>query len=537
MTISKKLLVTLCVALLSVLLVGMYGVWQLGQAQDRFQYVMSNTFPSLDSMSAARRSLTDMRIAVRDLLLAQTPEQKDSAKKTVQENEAKFDATLDDYLATKISNDEDRQLLETDKAAIIKYKNALEKVIALVEAGNITAATLAMHQASQQTTLINQALDAHYKFNTDLADHLAQENQSSYQLARLLSFAIIAAAFLITGLLSAQLYRNIRSGLEQIHNSLTIISDSLDFRNRVEIKREDEIGKTNQALNRLMDTLQSSFRTLREAAEEVGSASQNLTETASQVSSAASAQSESASNMAASIEEMTVSINHVSEQAQVTHAGAKQAEELVSSGSDIIQKTINDIHEISSVVTQSASSIQQLETDSSQVGEVVGVIRDIAEQTNLLALNAAIEAARAGEQGRGFAVVADEVRKLAERTAKSTREIAATIETMMSRAKETVTQMNTAEQLVQTGVGRADEADKAIKLIGGNAAKAAASISEISAAIQQQGSASNNIAIQVEHTAQMSEESSAAAKQTAESAVRLDMLVKKQLDTINRFHI
>jgi methyl-accepting chemotaxis protein len=241
--------------------------------------------------------------------------------------------------------------------------------------------------------------------------------------------------------------------------------------------------------------------------------------------------------MAATVEQMTVSVNHVGEQARQTHAGATDAGRLVDEGSTIIQKTISDIHEISSVVKVSSASIHELETYSGQVGTVINVIKEIADQTNLLALNAAIEAARAGETGRGFAVVADEVRKLAERTSKSTQEITSTIATMISRAQQANEQMKSAEQLVETGVNRADDAGHAIKRIGDNAAAATRSISEISAAIQQQGVASNNIASQVEHTAQMSEESSAAAKHTAESAAHLDQLAKSQIATLTQYKI
>ncbi|MBV8048512.1 MAG: methyl-accepting chemotaxis protein, partial [Paludibacterium sp.] len=518
MTITQKLMTTLAVALLSVLLVGFYGVWQLGQAQDRFQYVITNTFPSLDAMVRARAGFNGLRLGVRDLMLAQTPAQLDGAKQAIAKSEADFDAAIGDYQAHYIINDADRQLLDADKAAMTPYHAAVDKVAALMAAGNHAEADVTLRQvAVPQAAVVYKVLDDHYKFNIDQATQVGRQNQAAYSQSRLLSFASIVAAFVITGLMAAQLYRTIRGGLEQMRGGLVAVSESLDFRHRVEIKRNDEIGQAAQALNQLLDKLQHSFQALRGIAEEVGSASRQLTETAGQVSTAASAQSEASSSMAATIEQMTVSINHVAEQAKVTHGGAVSAKDLVDSGSTVIRQTIDDIHRISNMVKQSANRIQQLETDSGQVGTVINVIRDIADQTNLLALNAAIEAARAGEQGRGFAVVADEVRKLAERTARSTQEISATIETMMTRAKETAGEMGSAEQLVATSVDRADEANNAIQQIGGNAAQAAQNISEISAAIQQQGGASNSIAVQVEHTAQMSEQSSAAAKQTAES--------------------
>ncbi|RBL66232.1 methyl-accepting chemotaxis protein, partial [Pseudomonas sp. MWU13-2625] len=170
---------------------------------------------------------------------------------------------------------------------------------------------------------------------------------------------------------------------------------------------------------------------LANGAHQVKRSSQELAQTANEVSMASGAQSEASANIAATIEQMTVSINHVADQSAQQSAGAKSAQTLVLDSSGIIEQTIHDIHQISQVVTVSASSIHEMEAHSGEVATVINVIRDIADQTNLLALNAAIEAARAGEQGRGFAVVADEVRKLAERTTKSTQEISSTIEAML----------------------------------------------------------------------------------------------------------
>jgi methyl-accepting chemotaxis protein len=241
--------------------------------------------------------------------------------------------------------------------------------------------------------------------------------------------------------------------------------------------------------------------------------------------------------MAATVEQVTVSINHVAERARETLALTGEAGKLVREGSNIIGATIKDIHEISSVVGVCGQQIRELETSSAQVNSIVNVIREIADQTNLLALNAAIEAARAGEQGRGFAVVADEVRKLAERTTRSTEEVSQTISSMVERARLASEQMQNAETLVETGVKRADEADQAIQRIGRTSEDSSAMVSEISSAISQQSTASHNIAAEVERTAQMSEESSAAAQHTAETAQHLDALAKEQIATLSQYKI
>lgn len=537
MTISRKLVLALGFALLALLLVGGMGIWQQREAQIEHEAMLDVIFPSIDDINSAQHGLANIRVGVRDLLVAENEAESTAALNKIESGKKRFDDAVTEYQTKNIYNPEDQRKLNAVRDSMVRYWETIQPIISARGSQDHNSEVDTLKRASPLAHAAEKALDDHYAFNKQLTVDDAQKSRQNYERGRNLSLLGIALVFALVGAVSVQLYRSIRGGLSQLRHDLHAVSETLDFTRRIDVQRRDEIGEANEALNHLMDALQHSLKELHSVAQDVGLASQELNGTAQQVATAATVQSESASSMAATVQQMTVSINHVAEQAQVTQAGAVEATVLVASGSDIIRQTIGDIHDISAVVKSSVGHIQQLATQSAQVEAVVHVIRDVADQTNLLALNAAIEAARAGEQGRGFAVVADEVRKLAERTAKSTQEIAGTIDSMIAMAQQTVEQMESADQLIETGVARADQASHAIGEIGENAEKAASSIAEISAAIQQQGVASNTIAVQVEQTAQMSEESSAAAQNTAANARQLDSLVKRQMETLSRFNV
>jgi len=538
MTISKRIILTLSVALCALLLVGAAGIVALDQAQTRFKYVTAHTFPSLETLDKAQKALMNIRIRSATYQIATSDAARELSERDMNTSFQTFSTLMDSYQRDNVSGERDRQLLDTDRAAMQRYRTAIESVVALVKAGKRdqafqTAETVGRPAAAA----IVAALGAHHDYNIGLVETLDQDNDRQHGLAVWSLSLVIVFAFAASGLLGFLLFRQVRNGLAAIRSTLEHVEKTRDFAARVTVRHRDEIGIAATAFNTLLAQLQSNLRDIRHSAQEVARAAQQMSDTAGQVSTAAQAQSESAASMAASVEQMTVSINHVAEQAEHAYAGSVEAGTLVDQGSQTIAQTIVDIHEISAVVKTSTVGIVELETHSTEVTAIVNVIREIADQTNLLALNAAIEAARAGESGRGFAVVADEVRKLAERTSISTTEIAATIENMVRLAQAATTQMQKAESLVGLGVQRADDADRAVRRIGENASGATRSMSEIAAAIKQQGAASNSIAAQVERTAQMSEQSSAAAQHTADSAGQLDQLAQGQLEILGHYQL
>jgi methyl-accepting chemotaxis protein len=335
----------------------------------------------------------------------------------------------------------------------------------------------------------------------------------------------------------ASVFRAIMGPLELTRRTMEDIAQHRDFTRRVAVNSDDEIGQMVRSFNGLVDRLQTSMQDIQSRMGEVRNAVESLSSAAQQVALSSANQSGSTSAMAASIEEMTVSINTVSGSAGDAQAMAKSAGNISDQGGDIIDKTAAEMGAIARTVAQASEVIQALGNESQQISSVVQVIKDVADQTNLLALNAAIEAARAGEQGRGFAVVADEVRKLAERTAQSTGEISAMIGKMQLSAAEAVEEMNLVVKQVESGQTLAQDAGERIQAIRAETGKVFAAVTEISCALKEQSEASLDIARHVESIAQMTDENNAAAEETAAGAQRLDQLAQDVTQTVSQFKV
>ena len=262
---------------------------------------------------------------------------------------------------------------------------------------------------------------------------------------------------------------------------------------------------------------------------------EKISTASSEVSAASLSQNDATQSMAAAIEQMTVSVKHISESANDTEQESSNSVTLAEDGVGRIQLASKEINEISSTVSDAAERIRKLEERANQISSIVGVIKEIAGQTNLLALNAAIEAARAGEQGRGFAVVADEVRKLAERTSSATVEIEQMIAGIQSDTVQVVGVMDAALPQVAAGVKAAEGAADSLRQIKEGAQSTLSRIREVADATKEQSVASTSIAQRVEQISQMVEETTTTMQSTAETAADLERISSELNQLVSRF--
>ena len=281
------------------------------------------------------------------------------------------------------------------------------------------------------------------------------------------------------------------------------------------------------SMHRMQQELRNMVERFNHASAVLSASAGELTQEMDQVSQGARMTAEATSSTAAAVEQMTVSINHISDSAKETETNSHSANELAGKGEKLAVDAANEIRRISTDVTSAAELIRGLVERSREVDAMSQVIKDIAEQTNLLALNAAIEAARAGEQGRGFAVVADEVRKLAERTASATQDINRTIQAIQGDTAQAASRMDVVTGQVSSGVDLAEKAAAALREIEAGARLTLDKTREVANAAQEQSHASNNIAGNIERIAQMVEEADAAVHSAHDQVRRLDDLAKE----------
>lgn len=421
------------------------------------------------------------------------------------------------------------------EAEAAQYYKETDMLIVSIETGNMAAAEAQAAKVEKEADELGHHLEALLTEVSKFTESAAKEAEQTEHMAMKVLIGIFAGGVLIGIIFSMLIGRSITKPLDELRRIISGVVQNKDLTLRVPDGKNDEIGHTAQSFNGLMTSFQQALGSVSISAELVAVSAEGLAASSKQVSMASQSQAESTSAMAAAVEEMTVSVSTIADNAKDASARSDETKSISLQGSQIVEKLFNDIHQVAEAVRQSSGVIGTLGQRSQAIQGIVNVIRQIADQTNLLALNAAIEAARAGEQGRGFAVVADEVRKLAERSGRATVEIAAMIDDIQEATTNAVDQMSAMVLKVDSGATLAREAGSAIEKMTQAAEAVANSVTEVSMAIREQSAASNDLAQLVESIAHMTEENSSVGKETATSAITLGDLAAKLKITVREF--
>ena len=450
---------------------------------------------------------------------------------------ANVDQLWGKYLATYLTEDE-KELATTVDHARSAWRAKQDEALAALRSKNFSPAILAgyLKAGREERKALDDAMDTLIVYQTEIAKAEYDKSQRASKIGLTIFVALLLVGTLGSLLQSYVIIRKIKRGLGDAQEAAKSIAAG-DLTQPLPAASKDEMGALVASLSVMRNNLHELIASVREGITALNENSNLVSASAQSSSRVTERQSDDASGMAAAMEQLSVSIDHVSENANDAHRVSQTSSEQASEGGRIIHSAATEMENIAAAVNSVATTIRGLEKYSMQISSIANSIREIADQTNLLALNAAIEAARAGEQGRGFAVVADEVRKLAERTATSTTEITGMIGKIQEGTTLAVKEMEVGVVRVNEGVGLARKAGNSVGNIRDAAQQAARAVDDINAAIQEQSLAARDIARRIENIAQGTEENTLASAQTASSAQEMAKLSKQLDELAGRFKI
>jgi methyl-accepting chemotaxis protein len=425
------------------------------------------------------------------------------------------------------------------KIALLALVKANERVTKLV----LQARNAESHQAiiEKSNPAFEALLGAINHYQNEVAERLEDDSAAlRTHSARLEStiFALVVAGIVLLVAWGVVLVRSVSRALHSmIHMVKDLAEGEGDLTKRLGVVTHDELGELAKWFNAFLDKIHGIISNVAGTAEQVASASEELSSSATLQAQGADHQKDQAAQVATAMQEMSSAVQQVSENCSQAADASRRAAETARAGGAVVEKALTQMHAIAESVAGTAKEIGELGRRTDQIGRIAGVIDDIADQTNLLALNAAIEAARAGEQGRGFAVVADEVRKLAERTTIATKEISQMISVIQDGTKAAVKAMDIGSQQVEEGVASTGRAGESLQQIIHMSEEVGSMITHIATAATEQSGATSDINQSMDQIAQLVNESAVGAQQSAKACQDLSELALALQSMVGSFKL
>lgn len=535
--VSYKLFIGFGVLFALLLTTGIFGRYSNLQLNHELEIVHGTRLPSLSFLLEADRDLQQLLVAERTMISCEpSSEFFQSALSDFKENREQAEARWDKYKA-HAATEKEFDLIPQFETARSTWNKTADQFLKLVQSGSEADTNTAFELSISENSRNFEDMRSYIDAITGVIDEVAASDRVRAQAAEAKLMTLNLICMIIGGVIAITLgflvSRSITKPLARFRECLAGLSGG-DLTVQMESKSRDDFGRLANSFNESVANLRSLVCEVAQACEEVAEASTDIASSATEISGSVREQNEATERAASAITEMSASVEDVSNQNAAAVRATKAAGEHSKHGQDIVTNTIGNIQEIDQIVRSASTALEALGDRTAAVGQIMDVIRDIADQTNLLALNAAIEAARAGEHGKGFAVVADEVRKLAERTTNATKEVTESITAIQEETSVAIERMDGGVSIVAKGVENGQKAGSALQDISGSTFEIQEQITAIAAATEQQSAASseisemvNTINVLIRETSKQTDQAAASSEQLSARADHLRSMISQ----------
>ncbi|MBI6749839.1 methyl-accepting chemotaxis protein [Pseudomonas syringae] len=522
--------------LITCLLIALGGIalWKMGELRTSMESLEKDAMASIIQANKISSATLRLRLDARRLI-AQTDLQAQTVTvtrlKTAREDMLKQSAAY----APMVNAADEASLYQTVTTSAQKFASLLDTVLELVQKGaNTDAVTFTDTNIVPVTGELQAAIDALVQMNIDQADQLSVRAEAAYESGFMFTVVIIIVSLIITIFLAILLTRSIVTPLKSLLSVNERIASG-DLRGDIPVTGNDEFSELQRSTLAMQKNLRQTIGLIGNSSQQLASAAEEMNSITVQSSTGLGRQNQEIEQAATAVNEMTAAVDEVARNAAAASDAAKESNASTVRGAERVASTVTAIEKLSATVLATSADVQRLAGQSNDISKVLAVIRTIAEQTNLLALNAAIEAARAGEQGRGFAVVADEVRALAHRTQQSTQEIEQMIGAVLEGSEQATRSMQESCTGAQDTLGIAHEAGVALDEIARRIEEINDMNTLIATASEEQAQVARSIDHNLISIRDLSVQSTEGANQTSLASGELSRLAIEMNGVVTRF--